>query len=98
MAGQGGAAAAAGIEDHDRGRRSALGRARRLGASERPAEGRADQVACAQLKPEPTECRLAAIAHQAAVAGASTAPCSSSQRSASIAALQPSPAAVMAWR
>ncbi len=71
-----------------------------LGSVDRDAQSLSKEVGNVREEPQPAEQRLASgpVDHQAVAVTASTIPCSSSQRSASMAALQPSPAAVIAWR
>ena len=104
--------AAAGVEGDDH--RGAVGarrvetrRAGGLGVADGIIEGGAEDLGETRREAQPPERRLAAArarlvagatAHHADAVTASTIPCSSSQRSASIAARQPSPAATTAWR
>ena len=87
--------AAAGIEHRDRARRSSLG------GGDGTVERLVNQGSERRADPQPGqegEAPSLSHAYQAVEVAASVMPWASSQRSASMAALQPSPAAVTAWR
>ena len=92
VGGQGRCAAAACVQRDD-----LLGRSRR--PRERPVQGFVDQFPCGRSDSTPgKDRRSAGSPHHAVAVLASVTPCDSSQRSASMAAFEPSPAAVTACR
>ena len=101
---QRGDTSAAGVEDRQRGQATGPRRAGRPRLARRPRPGRPDDVAERGRDAQAWQDREpAALGHEPGLPAVArsppaTMPRASSQRSASIAALAPSPAAVTAWR